>query len=112
MRVSTGKVRRKSHKRILKANKGYVMSKSTLYKVAHEAYMHAGQYSLMHRRKKPGQMRETWTKRISGAARTNGLTYSKLMSGLKKADIQLNRKSLSEIAVNNPAVFTMIVKSL
>ena len=112
MRVKKGTVRKRRHKKILKATKGYRMSRSKLYGPAHEAYMHAGQYSLNHRRRKPSELRKIWIDRINTAARANGTTYSKLMNDLKKAEVELNRPVLADIAFNRPEVFTMIVESL
>ena len=112
MRVKAGKTRRRRHKKVLKANKGYRMSKSKLYKVAHEAYMHAGQYSYHDRKKRTGQMRRIWIDRISAAAKANGMKYSELMHKLAEAKVEINRKMLSEIAVNKPEVFSNLIKSL
>lgn len=112
MRVKTGITRKKRHKKILKATKGYRMSKSKLYKVAHEAYMHAGQYSYAHRRRRHSQMRRVWISRITAASEAHDMKYKDVMGNFKKADIQLNRKMLSEIAINMPEVFTQILKSV
>ncbi|MCA9376858.1 50S ribosomal protein L20 [Candidatus Nomurabacteria bacterium] len=112
MRVKTGITRRRRHKKILKANKGYRMSKSKLYKVGHEAYMHAGQYSYNDRKKRRNQARKVWIDRMNAAARENGMTYSQLIHKLRTADIQLNRKMLSEIALGHSEVFSKIVASL
>src|SRR5690606_10477963 len=111
MRVPTGKARRRKHKKILKATKGYRMSKSKLYKVAKEAYMHAGQYSYAHRRRRLSQVRNLWIKRLNAAAQENGLKYNDLIKSLKASKIEINKKVLSEIALHNPEVFSQIVKS-
>lgn len=111
MRVSTGTVRRRKHKKILDAVKGFRMTKSKLYRVAHEAYLHAGQYSLADRRKRLGQMRGLWIKRLNAATVLNGLKYNELISKMKKSNIKLDRKSLSEIAYKYPEVFTQFIKS-
>jgi large subunit ribosomal protein L20 len=111
MRTPTGKARRRRHKKLLARTKGYRMTKSKLYRVAHEADMHAGQYSYAHRRRRLSQMRETWIKRLNAAALAHGMKYSELASKLKGAKIEINKKILSEIAVNNPEVFSQIVKS-
>ena len=111
MRVKTGNTTKNRHKKILKATKGYRMTKNRLYKVAHEAYLHAGQYSYKDRRKKLGAMRRLWIIRLSAAARQNGMTYKDLMHQLKRNDILLNRKMLSEIAYHTPGAFTKIVES-
>lgn len=110
MRVKGGIVTRRRHKKILKANKGYRMTKSKLYKVGHEAYMHAGQYSYDHRRRRPSQMRRLWIIRLSAGANANGLKYKELMQVLKTSKIEINRKVLAEIVVDNPEVFTKIVE--
>ena len=112
MRVKGGTVRKRRHNKILAFTKGYRMSKSKLYKVAHEAYMHAGQYSYNDRRKRAGQIRELWIQRINAACKNNGIQYNTFINGLKKKDIELNRKVLADMAVNDPEVFTFIVKSL
>ncbi|KKR06191.1 MAG: 50S ribosomal protein L20 [candidate division WS6 bacterium GW2011_GWF2_39_15] len=111
MRVSTGKVRRRAHKKILSATKGYRMTKNRLYKVAHEAYMHAGQYSYNDRKKRLGQLKNLWIKRLNAAAQAHGLRYSEFMDKLKKANIVINRKILADLAVDSPEVFSQIVKS-
>ena len=87
------------------------MSKGTLYKVSHEAYMHAGQYSYNDRRKRYANMRELWIDRVTAAAKLNGTSFSRLMGGLKKAGILLDRKSLADIALNHPGVFTKVVEA-
>lgn len=112
MRVKTGKVRRRRHNKVLAATKGYRMSKSTLYKAAHEAYLHAGKYAYDHRQKRAGQIREVWISRITAAAEANGTKYSRFIKGLKDAKIALNRKVLADIAYNHPVVFTKLVQSL
>ncbi len=109
MRVKGGVVTRRRHKKVLKANKGYRMTKSKLYKVAHEAYLHAGQYSYIHRRRRASQMRRVWITRLNAGALQNGLKYKELIFGLKKAKIQLNRKVLSEILQDSPELFSKIV---
>jgi len=112
MRVKGGIVRKRRHNKILAKTSGYRMTKSKLYKVAHEAYMHAGQYSYNDRRKRAGQFRSLWISRLNAACKANGILYKDLINGLNKKDIELNRKVLADIAVNNPNVFSFIVKSL
>jgi len=112
MRVKGGTVRKRRHNKILAKTKGYRMTKSKLYKVAHEAYMHAGQYSYNDRRKRAGDFRRLWITRLNAACKINGIQYKDLISGLKKSNSELNRKVLADIAVNNPDVFSFIVKSL
>jgi large subunit ribosomal protein L20 len=112
MRVKGGTTRSKRHKKVLKATKGYRMSKSKLYKVAHEAYLHAGQYAYADRQKKTSQMRELWIKRINAASHLHGLKYSELMNKLKKSEVILNKKILSDLALNHPKAFASIVKEI
>jgi len=112
MRVKGGTTRRKRHKKILESTKGYRMTKSKLYKVAHEAYLHAGQYAYAHRQRKTGQMRTLWIKRINAASHSHGLKYSEFTNKLKKANVLVNKKMLSDIALNHPNVFETIVKEV
>lgn len=112
MRVKGGIVRKRRHNKVLDATKGYRMSKSNLYKVAHEAYMHAGNYAYGHRQKRAGQIRRLWIQRINAACMNNNIKYNKLISGLSDKNIELNRKVLADIAVNDPKTFTFLVKSL
>lgn len=112
MRVKTGITRQRRHKKILKRTKGYRMSKSKLYRVAHEAYMHAGQYSYEHRRRRTSQMRRIWIDRINSAARAHDMNYSQLMKKLKDANVAINKKMLSEMAFNHPEAFSSLIKSL
>ncbi len=112
MRVKGGTVRKRRHNKIIAKTKGYRMTKSKLYKVAHEAYMHAGQYSYNDRRKRAAQFRNLWITRLNAACKLNGIQYKDFIAGLKKKNSELNRKVLSDIAINNPEVFSFIVKSL
>ncbi len=108
MRVK-GANTRKKHKKVLKAAKGYRSTYHRTYKRAHEAVMHAGQYSYVHRRKRLGQFRRLWITRLSAAVRELGYSYSKFMGALKKAKILLNRKMLSELAIHKPEAFKQVV---
>jgi len=112
MRVKGGKVRSRKHNKVLEATKGYRMTKSNLYKVAHEAYLHAGQYAYNHRQRKASEMRRVWISRINAACKNNNIQYKDLIGGLKKKESKLNRMVLADIAYNNPEVFSFIVKSL
>ena len=85
--------------------KGHQGVRHTLYRRAHESMIHALQYSYNHRKKKKGDMRKIWNIRINAAARMNDITYSKLMHGLKLAGVDINRKMLSEMAVDDPDAF-------
>lgn len=107
-RVKGGTVTRKRHKRVLKLAKGYYGSKHTLYKVANQAVMKSGQYAYRDRRQTKRNFRKLWITRINAAARNNGLSYSRLMFGLKVAEIEVNRKMLAELAVNDAAAFTQL----
>ena len=111
MRVKGGIVTHRRHKKVLKETKGYRMTRSKLYRVAHEAYLHAGQYSYADRRKRRNEFRKLWITRINAAARKQGLTYSQLMSNLRQKNIQLNRHVLAELAVNSPETFTEVVNA-
>ena len=101
---------RNRRKRILKAASGYFGSKHLLYRTAHEQVMHSWKYSYIHRKQLKREMRKLWIARINAAARLNGMTYSRLMHGLKEADVTMNRKMLSEIAISDPEGFASICK--
>ncbi|MBQ0064801.1 MAG: 50S ribosomal protein L20 [Firmicutes bacterium] len=107
-RVKGGTVSRARRKRVLKLAKGYFGSKHTLYKTANEQVMHSFKYAYNDRRKLKGNMRKLWIARINAAARMNDLSYSKLMHGLKLANIAINRKMLSEIAIHDAESFTKL----
>ena len=97
------------HKKVLKLTKGYRASNSKLYRVANEQLLHSLYYSFAHRRKKKGDFRKLWITRINAAARLEDLSYSKLMGLIHKAGIEINRKVLADLAMNNPAAFKAIV---
>lgn len=109
-RVKGAMMTRKRRNKTLKLAKGYWGAKSKHFKMAKEAVMKSGQYAYIGRKAKKRDFRKLWITRISAAAKLNGMNYSTLMNGLKKADINLNRKMLSEIAINDPAGFTAIVE--
>ncbi|AKM79185.1 MAG: Ribosomal protein L20, bacterial-type [Candidatus Beckwithbacteria bacterium GW2011_GWB1_47_15] len=109
MRVKTGTVRRARHKKILKQTKGYRMTRSRLYKVAKEATLHAGQYAYHGRKLRKRDFRRLWIQRINAALTDSDLSYSRFISGLKKAKIDLNRKILAELAVSDPDTFKAVV---
>lgn len=88
------------------------MTRGTLYKVSKESILHAGQYSFDHRRDRAGDFRRLWISRINAAVRGEDMTYSSFMSGLRRKKVQLNRQVLAELAVNFPATFSEIVKSI
>ena len=108
-RVKRGVTKRRRHKKILKMTKGHQGVRHTLYRRAHESLIHALQYSYAHRRERKGDMRRLWNLRIGAGARANGLSYSRLMHGLRLAGVEINRKVLSELAVTDPAAFAQIV---
>lgn len=112
MRVKGGVVRRRKHNKILAKTKGYRMTKSRLYKVAHEAYMHAGQYAYNHRQKRGAEVRRVWITKINAACKNNGIQYKDFIAKLRKENIGLNRMVLADVAVNHPEVFTKVVESL
>ena len=101
---------RKRHKKILKLAKGYRGAKSKLYRTANQAVMKSLVYSYIGRKQKKRDFRKLWIARINAAARMNGISYSKFMNGLKKANITLNRKMLAEIAVSDEKAFAALVE--
>lgn len=101
---------RKRRNKVLKLAKGYWGSKSKHFKMAKQAVMKSGQYAYIGRRLKKRDFRRLWITRISAACRVNGMNYSTFMNGLKKADISLNRKMLSEIAISDPEGFTALTQ--
>jgi large subunit ribosomal protein L20 len=103
--------RRQRHNKILKLARGYRMTKHRLYKVAHEAVVHAGQYAFAGRRLRRRDFRALWIVRINAALDSFDVSYSRFISALKKTKIQLDRKILSELATNQPEVFKTIVKT-
>ena len=108
-RVKTGIVRKKRHKKVLAEAKGFRGSSRTNYKKANEAVKKEMAYATEHRKLKKRKMRELWIIRINAAARLNGLSYSKFMNGLKKSGIELDRKVLADLAVNNAGEFAKLV---
>ena len=109
-RIKGALATRKRRNRTLKLAKGYWGGKSRLFKTAKEAVMKSGQYAYIGRRLKKRDFRRLWITRISAACKANGMNYSTFMNGLKKADITLNRKMLSEIAINDAAGFTALTE--
>ncbi len=107
-RVKGGYVTRRRRNRILKLAKGYFGSKHTLYKTANQQVMKSLSYAYRDRKNRKRDFRKLWIARINAAARLNGLSYSKLMHGLKLANVDINRKMLSEIAINNAEAFTAV----
>jgi len=104
-RVKRGTVRRAKRRKLLKRAKGFYATKSKLYQAAQEAVDKAANYAYSGRRRKKRDFRRLWVVRINAAARINGLSYGQLMSGLKTAGVGLDRRSLADLAVNNPEAF-------
>lgn len=109
-RVKGGTISRARHKKVMKQAKGYFGSKHRLYKSANEQVMHAGKYAFRDRRQKKRDFRKLWITRINAACRLNEISYSKFIDGLNKAGISINRKMLSEIAIDNSNAFKDLVK--
>ena len=109
MRVKRGVTARKKRRKILKLAKGYYGSRRRLYKVATEAVERALKFAFRDRRARKREFRSIWIARISAAARENNISYSKLINGMKKSGIELDRKVLSEIAIHDPQAFSKIV---
>ena len=109
-RVKRGVTARARHKKVMKAAKGYYGARSRVYRVAVQAVTKAGQYAYRDRRQKKRQFRQLWIARINAAARQNGLSYSRLINGLKKASIEIDRKILSDIAVHDKMAVTALVE--
>mgnify|MGYP000878761502 FL=1 len=108
-RVKKGVTARKRHKKIIKLAKGYRGSKSKLFRPANQAVLKALAHSYRGRKLKKRDFRKLWIARINAAARSNGISYSKFINGLKKAGVQINRKMLSEMAINDASGFTQLV---
>ena len=109
-RIKSAVTTRKRHKKILKLAKGYRGAKSKLFRTANEAVMKSLVYSYIGRKQRKRDFRQLWIARINAAARMNGMSYSRFMNGLKRANIEINRKMLSEIAIADPAAFTALVE--
>ena len=110
-RVKRGSKRRERRKKILRLAKGYFLNKGKLHRAAKEAVDRAGNFSYVGRRRKKRDFRRLWIIRINAAARQNDISYSQLISGLRLAGVDLDRKSLADIAVKDPKGFTALVES-
>ena len=108
-RVKNGATTKARHKKVLKQAKGYFGSKHRLYKTAKEQLMHSGQYAFRDRKQKKRDFRKLWITRINAACRENEISYSRFIEGLAKAGVEVNRKMLSEIAINDSKAFTELV---
>ncbi|MCB9819875.1 50S ribosomal protein L20 [Candidatus Nomurabacteria bacterium] len=111
MRIKRGVAARAKHKKILKAAKGMQHNRTRSFRLAKQGVIRALQYAYRDRRNRKRDLRQLWITRINAAARENGTTYGKLMHGLKAAGVELDRKSLADIAVNDPKAFAAVVKS-
>ena len=111
-RIKAAKTTRQRHKKVIKLAKGYFGRKGTNYRIANQAVMKSGVYAYFGRKRKKREFRKLWIIRINAAARANNITYSKLINGLKNANININRKMLSEMATNDPKGFSELVKKI
>ena len=109
-RVKRGVVARRRHKKILKQAKGYYGARSRVYRVAKQAVIKAGQYAYRDRRNRKRAFRALWIARINAGARANGLSYSRLIAGLKKANVEIDRKVLADLAMNVQQTFAAVVE--
>ena len=107
-RVKRGTIARARHKKVLKQAKGYYGARSKVYRVAKQAVIKAGQYAYRDRRQKKRQFRSLWIVRINAAARENGMSYSRLMDGLNKAGVEVDRKMLADIAIHDKPAFAAL----
>ena len=110
-RVKRGVTARARHKKVLKAAKGYYGARSRVYRVAKQAVIKAAQYAYRDRRQRKRQFRALWIQRINAAAREHGLSYSRFINGLLKANVELDRKVLADIAVNDPTGFAKLAEA-
>lgn len=111
-RVKRGVTARARHKKVLELAKGFRGRRKNVYRIAKQAVMKAGQYAYRDRRNKKRVFRRLWIARINAAARSHGVTYSRFMAGIKKAAIEIDRKVLADMAVNDPAAFGSIVEKV
>jgi large subunit ribosomal protein L20 len=109
-RVKGGVVTRRRHKKVLNLTKGHKATRHALFAKAHDSLTHALDYAYTHRRERRGDMRRLWIIRINAASRAAGLSYSQFVLGMKKANINIDRKMLAEMAVNDSAGFSRLVK--
>lgn len=109
-RVKRGVLARRRHKKILNQAKGYYGARSRVYRVAKQAVIKAGQYAYRDRRNRKRAFRALWIARINAGARANGLSYSRLIAGLKKANVEIDRKVLADLAMNEQQAFAAVVE--
>ena len=110
-RTKGGTVTRRRHKKIIKLAKGHRGLRHKLFRQANESVLHAGQYAYVHRRDRKGQFRKLWIMRINAAARLHGLSYSRLIDGLNKARVEVDRKVLADLAVRDEAAFDVLAQT-
>ena len=110
-RVKGGVTARRRHKKVLAQAKGHRAWRHSLFKQANQSVMHALQYAYEHRRDRKGDFRSLWIMRINAAARANGLSYSTLMSGLKRAQVEIDRKALADLAVRDVRTFASLAET-
>jgi len=108
-RIKPGKETRKRHKKVLKLAKGYRQQRSKIFRRAQEAILHAGQYAYVGRKQKKREFRKIWIIRISEAVKKEGLPYSEFIARLKKAKIELDRKILADLVLNDPKAFNLVL---
>ncbi len=109
-RVKRAATARKRRRAVLKRAKGYYGNKSRTFRAANEQLLHSGQYAYRDRRARKGEFRRLWIQRINAACRQNGTTYSRFINGLKQADVEVDRKILADLAVNDPEAFAALVE--
>ena len=109
-RVKRGVTAHRRHKKILKQAKGYYGARSRVFRVAKQAVIKAGQYAYRDRKQRKRQFRRLWIARINAGARLNGMSYSRLIAGLKKSNVEIDRKVLADLAMNDAPVFAAIVE--
>ena len=109
-RVKRGVTARRRHKKVIAAAKGYYNARRKVFRVAKQAVTKAQQYAYLGRKRKKRDFRSLWIVRINAAARLNGLSYSRLMNGLKKANVTLDRKALADLAIHDAAAFTAVAE--
>jgi len=108
-RVKRGVTTHRRHKKILALTKGHRATKHSLYRRAHESMLKSLSYAYSHRRERKGDMRRLWISRVNAATRAHGLTYSQFMHGLRNSGVEINRKTLADMAVRQPEAFTELV---
>jgi len=110
-RVKRGVTAKRRHKKVLDQAKGYYGNKSRSFRAANEQLMHSGQYAFRDRRAKKGEFRRLWIQRINAGCRLHDLSYSRFIAGLNAAGVEVDRKILAEMAVNDPAAFSALVEA-